>query len=167
MIKAIISNIDGVLTNGETLYYLDQNEQMREALSLNSKDRNSIIKYINDGNIFGLISHGESNIIKRKLFDDLGIKHENLFFNSNDKLKDFKAFIKLNDLKPSEIIYVGDDFSDLEIMELAVISICPKDAIERIKNVSSFKTKKKGGEGVLSEIINDLLFQINEKTGNH
>ena len=65
-------------------------------------------------------------------------------------------------LKRDEIVYVGDDLPDQEILEQVAISVCPADAVDEIKAISTYISPKLGGAGVVRDIIEKVL-KVQEK----
>jgi 3-deoxy-D-manno-octulosonate 8-phosphate phosphatase (KDO 8-P phosphatase) len=61
------------------------------------------------------------------------------------------------DLNPDEILYMGDDIPDIPVMEKVGISCCPLDAVSDVKAMADYVSHKKGGEGCVREIIEQVL----------
>ena len=71
-------------------------------------------------------------------------------------------------LKEEEIIYVGDDIPDYEVMQHAGCACCPKDACSEIKHISTYVSDVKGGDGVARDILEQVMkaqgkWVLNEK----
>ena len=60
-------------------------------------------------------------------------------------------------LEISKLLFVGNDLNDLEVMKYSGYSACPSDSHRSIIEIADFELKKKGGEGVVREIIEDIL----------
>ena len=54
-------------------------------------------------------------------------------------------------------MYVGNDMNDLEVMKAVSYSLAPVDANDKIKKIAQIIVQKKGGEGVIKEILDDIL----------
>jgi 3-deoxy-D-manno-octulosonate 8-phosphate phosphatase (KDO 8-P phosphatase) len=52
---------------------------------------------------------------------------------------------------------MGDDLPDYEIMKEVGMPTCPLDAAQEIKNISRYISDKKGGEGCVRDIIEQVL----------
>lgn len=149
-IKAILFDVDGVLTNSKITYF-DTGE---ESKTFNVKD-GQLIKFMQaQGYLFGSIS-GRSSIALQKRMEELHID----FFkqgisNKSDEYENFKQQYALADL---QIAYVGDDIIDLAILKKVGLSVAPADAIELVKKYCKIITKAKGGEGVLREVIDFII----------
>ena len=91
----------------------------------------------------------------KERFIALGIT--DVYIKSTNKLDDFEDFIYKYDLKPEQVVYMGDDIPDYEVMKLVGIPTCPADAAEEIKAISVYISDKKGGEGCVRDIIEQVL----------
>ena len=60
-------------------------------------------------------------------------------------------------LEDSEIMFMGDDIPDLEVMRVAGVPVCPADADSEIKQAASYISDKKGGEGCVRDVIEQVL----------
>ena len=77
--------------------------------------------------------------------------------NSRDKVNDFEDFYFKYGLKPEEILYMGDDLPDYEIMQVAGLATCPSDAAEEIKAISKYISTFPGGRGCVRDVIEQVL----------
>lgn len=80
-----------------------------------------------------------------------------IYLKSRNKLDDFNTFLKKHDLYKSDVLFMGDDIPDFEVMKEAGIPVCPSDADIEIKQVSSYISDKKGGEGCVRDVIEQVL----------
>ncbi|NMC41740.1 MAG: HAD hydrolase family protein [Bacteroidales bacterium] len=90
-----------------------------------------------------------------KRLKQLGVK--DVYLNSREKLADFKDFLRKYKLEASEVLYMGDDIPDTEVMKTAGVPVCPADADSEIKALSVYISDKKGGEGCVRDIIEQVL----------
>ena len=60
-------------------------------------------------------------------------------------------------LNKSEVLFMGDDIPDFEVMKVAGVPVCPSDADREIKQVASYISDKKGGEGCVRDVIEQVL----------
>jgi 3-deoxy-D-manno-octulosonate 8-phosphate phosphatase (KDO 8-P phosphatase) len=98
---------------------------------------------------------GSSSKEYRKRLKMLGVK--DIFLNSRSKLDHFNTFLKKYKLAKSEVLFMGDDIPDYEVMIEAGISVCPSDADSEIRQVASYISDKKGGEGCVRDVIEQVL----------
>ena len=81
-------------------------------------------------------------------FFDYGIKKQ------VNRLK--KICLECN-IELSNVLYVGDDLNDIEVMQSVGFSCCPQDALDDVKKISTFITEAKGGLRVIREIVNKFF----------
>jgi 3-deoxy-D-manno-octulosonate 8-phosphate phosphatase (KDO 8-P phosphatase) len=74
-----------------------------------------------------------------------------------DKIAVLQEYISANELSWQEVLYMGDDIPDLEVMQKAGLSCCPADAVQEIKDVSTYISPVNGGYGCAREVIEKVL----------
>ena len=155
-IKGLICDIDGTLTNG-LLWYGEKGEQFK---SFNVKDGLSIKKLLSQGFKVGFLSGRDSKPLRVRA-KELGVKFIQL--NQSDKKKGCIEIIKKMNLDPSNIAYVGDDETDIPCCSMIPFSFSVNGSNKDLKRISRFQLKSKGGEGVISEIVEKINFLRNTK----
>jgi len=60
-------------------------------------------------------------------------------------------------IRPEEVVFIGDDLLDKDAVEFAGLGCCPSDGAEEVRAVADYVTKAKGGEGVIREVVDMLL----------
>ena len=121
MIKLIIFDIDGTLTDGNIIYSSKDNE----IKNFNVKDGLGINSWLRLGRKIAFITGRESKIVKRRA-DELGINY--LKQGCKDKLKTLKEILKEENLNFENIAIMGDDLNDLAMIKNCENSFCPSDA---------------------------------------
>lgn len=149
-ITTLIFDVDGVFTDG-MVSVMPDGQLIRR---LSSKDSYAVQYAIKKGYLVALITGGNS-IAVRDSFQSLGV--HDVFLESMDKKKVFDDFILKKELSVEEILYMGDDIPDYEVMSLAGVAACPADASAEIKSISHYVSHKKGGEGCVRDIIEQTL----------
>lgn len=149
-ITTLLFDIDGVMTDGK-VYFLPDGTPTR---SLNNKDSYAIHLAAKKGYRLVVISGGSSEIIKEAL-QRLGIEY--VFLKQHDKLSCYKDFIAEHALEDKNILYMGDDLPDYEVMQRVGVACCPNDAATEIKEISIYISDKKGGEGCVRDVIEQVL----------
>ena len=149
-IKTFIFDYDGVLTDGSVLI-LPDGEAVRGG---NVKDGYAIQHAIKKGYRIVVISGGKSESMFRRL-EMLQVK--DAYLGVVNKLDVFKKFIADNKLNPAEVIYMGDDIPDYEVMLEVGLPCCPEDAAEEIKSIAKYISHFKGGKGCVRDIIEQVL----------
>ena len=149
-VKAFIFDIDGVLS----LQTITLNSFGVPNRTVNLRDGYAIQLAVKKGYIVGIISGSSSKEYQKRL-KLLGVK--DIYLKSRSKLQDFNSFLKKHNLNKSDVMFMGDDIPDFEVMKEAGISVCPSDADSEIKQVSSYISDKKGGEGCARDVIEQVL----------
>jgi len=149
-IQAFVLDVDGVLTNGGLIIYPD-GTFLRQ---MNAKDGYAIKTAINKGYIVGVITGGREQNVKDRL-KNLGVNE--VFLNAHDKLTVLKGFMKKYKLQKEEILYMGDDIPDIEVLKYVGVSCCPQDAVQEVKESSNYISNRKGGEGCVRDVIEQTL----------
>jgi len=149
-IKAFIFDVDGVFTDGKI--YLEPGGDFVRAVDM--KDGYAVNYAIKQGYIIGIISGGFSEAV-RKRFQYLNVT--DIYLNSRDKKSDFEDFYFKYGLKPEEILYMGDDIPDYEVMKICGLATCPADAVEEIKSIASYISTFPGGYGCVRDVIEQVL----------
>ncbi|MEN8777351.1 MAG: HAD-IIIA family hydrolase [Polaribacter sp.] len=158
-INTFIFDVDGVLTNG-TLTIMPDGELVRH---MNVKDGYAMKNALNKGFRVCIISGGTNEGVRNRL-QALGI--EDVFLGAHDKIKQYNELIKKYNLKPENVLYMGDDVPDYPVMKLVGLSACPNDAVREIQQVSKYISDKKGGEGCVRDVIEQVLRVQNKWTEN-
>lgn len=85
----------------------------------------------------------------------LGI--EEVYTESVNKREIFLKFLKDKGLTSQQVLYMGDDIPDYDLMIEAGVSTCPSDAVEEIKSVADYISNKNGGDGCVRDIIEQVM----------
>ncbi|MEI6508780.1 MAG: HAD-IIIA family hydrolase [Bacteroidota bacterium] len=149
-IKCFVFDVDGVLTDGKVIA-LESGEQARNFLV---KDGYGIERALLAGYTIVIISGGDQKGVRKRL-EFLKVKHIHL--GVKNKIDVFNKLCSDNKIKPEEILYVGDDLPDYDVMKLAGLPCCPNDATQEIKNISLYVSDKKGGEGCVRDVIEKVM----------
>ena len=88
-------------------------------------------------------------------YERLGVK--DIYMRCAVKIQTYDAFLEKYGLSDEEVIYVGDDIPDYEVMQRCGCPCCPADACPEIKAVSTYISQKKGGYGCARDIIEQVL----------
>jgi 3-deoxy-D-manno-octulosonate 8-phosphate phosphatase (KDO 8-P phosphatase) len=149
-IKTFILDVDGVLTDGKVLV-TTAGELYR---AVDTKDGYALQCALRQGYKIVIISGGTNEGIRDR-FKALGIY--DIYLGAHHKLDAYQDLMDNYDLNPEEILYVGDDVPDLPVMEKVGLSCCPADAVSDVKANVDYVSHKKGGEGCVREIIEQVL----------
>ena len=149
-IKAIIFDVDGVLSR-QTITLSSSGEPLR---TVNIKDGYAIQLAAKMGLMCAIITGGDSDAI-RKRYEYLGMT--DVFMKCSVKIKTYEKFLEEHDLHDENVIYVGDDIPDYEIMRRVGCPCCPKDACEEIRQISVYVSPFNGGHGCARDVLEQVL----------
>jgi 3-deoxy-D-manno-octulosonate 8-phosphate phosphatase (KDO 8-P phosphatase) len=149
-IKAFIFDIDGVLGSDKVLMH-PNGDMMR---TMNIKDGYAMQYAVRKGYKIAIISGGYSETVKIR-FEKLGIP--DVYLKSHNKVDDYNDFINKYKLTDEEVLYMGDDLPDYEVMLRVGVPTCPSSAVEEIKSISKYISDKQGGDGAVRDIIQQVL----------
>lgn len=152
MIKLIVLDIDGCMTDGRITY----NENGTESKSFNVKDGLGITTWLKLGNDAVIITGRESAIVKYRA-KELGIVH--LFQGVKNKKEVLQNLLSVLGIKSEEIAVIGDDLNDLGMIEIASMSFSPANAHPYVQKRVSKVLSKNGGEGAVREMIDIIVAQ--------
>ncbi|MFH2143004.1 MAG: 3-deoxy-D-manno-octulosonate 8-phosphate phosphatase [Bacteroidota bacterium] len=148
-VKAFAFDVDGVLSGNILLG--NNGEQVR---TMNMKDGYAIQLAVKKGFPVAIITGAFCESIRTR-FNNLGVK--NIYIGSSDKKIDFIDFYTKNKIDPQNILYMGDDIPDFEIMKITGIPTCPCNAAEDIKNISKYISGIKGGDGCVRDVLEQVM----------
>lgn len=149
-ITTFIFDVDGVLTDGSVILE-PTGEQSR---TMNIKDGYALQLAVKRGYRVAIISGGKNEIV-RKRFTGLGIT--DVFMGADYKINAFKELKNTYNFNDNEVLYMGDDIPDFEIMSLVGLPTCPNDAAQEIKQISSYISPLTGGAGAVRDVIEKVL----------
>jgi len=149
-INTFIFDYDGVLTDGSVI---TTNEGEAYRIS-NVKDGYALQLAWKKGYRIAVISGARSESMIHRM---KALQITDVFMGVEKKQLTFRKYLEDNNLKPEQVLYMGDDIPDLEVMQEAGISACPADAVEEIKSVSSYISHFQGGKGAVRDVIEQVL----------
>ena len=149
-VKAFIFDIDGVLS----LQTISLNAFGVPNRTVNLRDGYALQLAVKKGYYVGIITGSNSKEYQKRL-KALGIRE--VYLNSRSKLDHYNNFKKKYQLKDSEILFMGDDIPDYEVMKHAGVPVCPSDADSEIKQVAIYISDKIGGAGCVRDVIEQVL----------
>lgn len=149
-IKAFVFDVDGVFTDG-SVFLLPEGNMCRV---MNVLDGYSVVKALKYNYIIGVITGGYDPGVRHRI-NYLGI--QDYYAKSPNKELDFAHFKSKYNLTNDEILVMGDDIPDMEIMKAAHIAACPRNAVPEIKAISDYISTAEGGKGAVREIIEQVM----------
>lgn len=144
-VQLIVYDFDGVLTDNKILL----NEKGIESVVLNRADglAMGILKKLGVNQI---ILSTETNRVVEERANKLGILAIRGVENKKETLL---AYCQRNDISVENVVYIGNDLNDLEVMRIVGYPVCPSDASEEVKSISRIILHTAGGRGVVRELI--------------
>ncbi len=149
-INTFVFDVDGVLTDG-TLLVLPQGVMARR---MNIKDGYALQLAIKKGYNVVIISGGTSDEVKER-FGKLGVK--DVFMKIANKAETLMQYMQSEQLQKQQVLFMGDDIPDFEVMQLAGLACCPADAATEIKSISQYISHLKGGDGCARDVIEKVM----------
>lgn len=148
-IKAIISDVDGILTDGSIVV-----TEQGESKTFSVRDGLGIALWRKAGFKFALLSGRLSApVVKRA--EELGL--EAVKTGRLDKETAFNEILAELDLRADEVAYIGDDLPDLAPIQLAALGFCPKDGAAEVQEAADYIVPVDGGCGVVRHVVEMLL----------
>jgi len=149
-IQALIFDVDGVLSS-DTSPLDESGDPVRTA---NVKDGFAIRCAIESGFHVAIITGANTSRVRLR-HKKLGVEH--IYLNAFNKTENLDDFCSKTGVAKGEILYMGDDLVDYQIMKEVGIATCPLDAVPEIKAISHFISDKKGGEGCVRDVIEQVM----------
>jgi len=149
-IKAVIFDIDGVLS-AATIGMDAEGQPMR---TLNIKDGYAIQLAVKTGLRIVILTGGRQEAV-RKRYDYLGVK--DIYMGCAQKIQTYDEFLKKYSLTDEEVMYMGDDIPDYEIMSRVGCPVCPRDACPEIQQLSIYVSNRDGGQGCGRDVLEQVL----------
>ncbi len=149
-IKALIFDVDGVLSC-ETVNMSASGEPMR---TVNVKDGYAIQLAVKLGLHIAIITGARSESVRIR-YEALGVS--DIYTGCSVKTVEYRDFTEKYGYSDGEILYMGDDIPDYEVMTTVGCPCCPKDACREIKNVSVYVSDSDGGKGCARDVIEQVL----------
>ena len=143
-------DVDGTLTDGKI--YMGENGEVMKAFDI--KDGYAIAHMLPEMGIVPVIITGRTSKIVENRAKELGITE--LYQGRRDKLNVMYEVMKKYNCTKENCAYIGDDVFDIPCMEQCAVSACPADAVQEVKDISSYICVSKAGHGAVREIIDSF-----------
>ncbi len=149
-INTFIFDVDGVLTDG-TVLVLENGLQARK---MSIRDGFGLQMAAQNGYRVMIVSGGNSPQVKNRL-EKLGIT--DVHMSVSDKRAFVEEYIKQNELKAEEVLYMGDDLPDLTVMSVVGMSCCPADSAPELIETVKYISPRNGGDACARDVIEKVL----------
>ena len=149
-IKLLLLDCDGVLTDGRLWLTQDGEEQK----AFNAHDGLGLSLWRRAGLKSGIISGRTSQAVTRRA-DELGI--EFVCQGDEQKMAAFAEVLRQAGADENEVAFIGDDLTDIPIMQRAEFAVAVADAVAETRAVAHYVTRAKGGHGAVREVVEIIL----------
>ena len=149
-IKAIVFDVDGVLS-AETITLDTSGEPLS---TVNIKDGYAIQLAMKMGLRIVILTGGDTKAVRVR-YEHLGV--EDIYMKCAVKINSYNEFTQKYGLSDEEVIYMGDDIPDYEVMKRCGCPCCPADACPDIKDISVYVSDRIGGHGCGRDVIEQVL----------
>jgi len=152
-IKLIVLDVDGTLTDGG-VYITEKGDEFKK---YNTKDGMAIKRLIKKGKHVAFLSASSSLMTVKKRADMLGVEY--CYVGSEPKTQILDQWLGDLGLGYEQVLFMGDDINDLEIMQKVGISACPSDASPPVRETAKIVLNRRGGDACFRELA-DLYFPL-------
>ncbi len=149
-ITTFIFDVDGVLTDGNVTVFPD-GQLIRK---MHIKDGYALKTAIENGYNVCIISGGTNEAVRSRL-KNLGVT--DIYLGVHNKIEQLNEYLDIYDIKLQEVLYMGDDLPDFHVMKTVGLAACPKDAVQEIQDISIYISQKKGGNGCVRDVIEQVM----------
>ncbi len=149
-ITCILSDVDGVMTDGRIVY----DDKGVETKRFHVRDGLGIKLWMRSGFQFGILTARESNVVRVRA-SELQIA----YVRQGVQDKKAAALTMLHEMQctPASVCYIGDDLPDLAVMRMVGLAVAPADAAHDVRHAAQWVLRQSGGDGALRELIERLL----------
>ena len=159
-ITTFVFDVDGVLTDG-TILVTSDGQMLR---NMNIKDGYAIKTAIDSGYNVCIISGGSNEGVRVRL---KGLGVTDIYLGCSDKVEQLDEYFDVYNIKPENVLYMGDDIPDMYGMKMVGLPCCPHDAVSEIKLISKYISHKNGGKGCVRDVIEQVLKVQGKWNENH
>ena len=149
-IRALAFDVDGVLSTNNVMLF----EGGQPCRTANIKDGYALQLAVKCGLEIAIITGGKSQAVLTR-YQGLGIKH--IFLGTSVKISKYEEWLSDNHLSHEEVLYMGDDIPDYEVMQKCGCACCPADAATEIRLISTYVSPIKGGYGCVRDVVEQVL----------
>jgi len=149
-ITTFVFDVDGVFTDS-TLLITTEGEMLRK---MSVKDGYALKTALDKGYNVCIITGGTNEGVRKRL-SDLGVSA--IYMGAHLKEELLLEYLKNNNIKIENVLYMGDDLPDIPPMLLVGLATCPQDAVPEVKTVSKYISHKNGGDQCVRDVIEQVL----------
>ncbi|MGN0087128.1 MAG: KdsC family phosphatase [Alloprevotella sp.] len=150
-IRALAFDVDGVLSANNVYLLGNDGNPHRTA---NIKDGYALQLAVKCGLQLAIITGGRSEAVRQRY---VGLGLQNVFTGVSVKITCFRQWMEESGLQPEEVLYMGDDIPDYEVMRECGCPCCPADAAPEIKDIALYISQQPGGHGCVRDVVEQVL----------
>lgn len=154
VVRLIVCDVDGTLTDGK-IHITERGDEFK---SFDARDGLAMTRLNKNGVKVALLSHSHAEAIIRRRAEIL--KLDFFYAGHEEKCIILTGWLTQIQLKPENILYLGDDLNDLDAMMLCGWRACPANACEEIKKHCQIRLSRAGGEGAFRELAEKYFYSL-------
>jgi 3-deoxy-D-manno-octulosonate 8-phosphate phosphatase (KDO 8-P phosphatase) len=158
-VRAFVFDIDGVLST-QTIQLSVWGVPLR---TVNLRDGYALQLAVKKGYHVGVISGANTKEYIKRL-KTLGVT--DIYLSSKAKKESLRELVSKWGVDIKNVLYMGDDIPDFEVMKMVGLPACPADADSEIKQIAVYISDKNGGEGCVRDVIEQAL-RLHNNWMNH
>ncbi len=154
-IKVLVLDVDGVMTDGRIVY----GTFGEELKNFDVNDGLGIILAKRSGLRCAILTAKGSRVVFKRARE---LKIDKVYQNFHYKIRALEPICRRFGVSESEICFVGDDVIDAPLLKRVGLAVCPPNAMDEVRELAHFVTRKNGGRGAVREVC-DLLIEARGK----
>ena len=153
-IKAVLTDVDGILTDGKVNFFVRDDGKIDEFKSFNTQDGIAVMLCHSSQIICGIIT-GRRHPTTVERAKNLGFKY--MYQGFLTKIGPLNDILEKEHLQADEVAYVGDDITDIPLLKEVGLAVTVPNALDCVKKHAHYITKRVGGDGAYREMIDFIL----------
>ncbi len=153
-IKLLLTDVDGVMTDGTLSFFTDEKGVAREIKNFESLDGMGLLFLAYCGVQTGIVSKGASNTLEFWA-KELGMNY--LFYNTSVKHRALDFLQREYGLLPEEIAFIGDDLIDVGLLSRVGLPLAVANSVPEAKQFALYTSPLHGGDGAVRDIAEQIL----------
>lgn len=153
-IKAILTDVDGILTDGKVNFFVRDDGKIDEFKSFNAQDGIAVLLCRSAQIVCGIIT-GRRHPTTVERAKNLGFKY--MYQGFLTKIGPLNDILEKEHLTAEEVAYIGDDVTDIPLLKEVGFAATVPNAVDCVKPYAHYITKRVGGDGAYREVIDFIL----------
>lgn len=153
-IKLLLTDVDGVMTDGQLSFFTDADGVTREVKHFESLDGMGLMFLTYCGVQTGIVSKGASNTLE---FWAKALGMNYLFYNTSVKHRALEFLQQEYGIKPEETAFIGDDLIDLGLLSRVGLPLAVANSVPEVKELAVYTSPRLGGNAAVRDIAEQIL----------